>query len=297
MRRTVSGSDSLDLLLDTICNTFGSIVFLSLLVVILVGRRTQQIPPAASQRSQARLVELQIDTERLQQQLERLRRNAQELPDLPSATAAELARLERLEQQYERLTQVRNRQLSRIAADQTRRNQLIAQAQALQRALQRVQRRVGTLRAQVRQARASAQRSMGLPRLRSSQLREAAFLVKNGRLYAVHRPGRFDNVRYEPALKFSDECRWVNRGNHTVLEPLPSKGTTLSPQNAPAVRKKLARFNPKTEHLAFFVWEDSFQHWELIRKQVEELGFRYALIPMKPENAVTRGTTQHRAVQ
>ena len=46
-----SNSASLDLLLDTICNTFGGVLFVSMLVVILLNMSAAEVsdePPSAS---------------------------------------------------------------------------------------------------------------------------------------------------------------------------------------------------------------------------------------------------------
>ena len=39
-RRNAVAADSMELLLDTVCNTFGAVIFISMLVAILVSRRS-----------------------------------------------------------------------------------------------------------------------------------------------------------------------------------------------------------------------------------------------------------------
>jgi hypothetical protein len=76
MRRRNSranNGDSLDLLLDTICNTFGGIVFISLLVVILAnvtGKGASIEPP--DQASHTRLVALRRELEAARDKLQRM---------------------------------------------------------------------------------------------------------------------------------------------------------------------------------------------------------------------------------
>ena len=44
-RRGAPSGDSLDLLLDTICNTFGGILFIAMLVVILTNQMSREASP------------------------------------------------------------------------------------------------------------------------------------------------------------------------------------------------------------------------------------------------------------
>lgn len=74
MKRRLQGeldSDSLDLLLDTICNTFGGILLISLLVAVLANMASNSVaiePP--EQVTQAELIELQ---QKLAQEKEKYR--------------------------------------------------------------------------------------------------------------------------------------------------------------------------------------------------------------------------------
>ncbi len=72
-RSLMSDTSSLELLLDTICNTFGGIVFVSLLVVILVNmssRETADTPPEPV--TQAEMLKKQTELESLRQDLKEL---------------------------------------------------------------------------------------------------------------------------------------------------------------------------------------------------------------------------------
>ena len=46
-RKAAPVGDSLDLLLDTICNTFGGILFIAMLVVILTSQISRDAAPSA----------------------------------------------------------------------------------------------------------------------------------------------------------------------------------------------------------------------------------------------------------
>jgi hypothetical protein len=44
-RRRSLGQDSLELLLDTICNTFGGVLFIAMMVVLLLQQTSKDVPP------------------------------------------------------------------------------------------------------------------------------------------------------------------------------------------------------------------------------------------------------------
>ncbi|MEX2673420.1 MAG: hypothetical protein WD294_15075 [Phycisphaeraceae bacterium] len=74
MRRRAKDEDSLELLLDTICNVFGSIVFIAILVAILSSSSSTEpdetsvyVSPAEIAASEARIAELENDIEQLEQ--------------------------------------------------------------------------------------------------------------------------------------------------------------------------------------------------------------------------------------
>src|SRR5687768_3661347 len=84
-RKSSASSDSLDLLLDTICNTFGGVLFIAMLVIILLnmsGEKAASVP--ATPDAQAQLAAAQAEMVRAQTELDQLRRAAAEQAKLAS---------------------------------------------------------------------------------------------------------------------------------------------------------------------------------------------------------------------
>ena len=80
MRKVSDHDDGLDLLLDAICNTFGGIVFIALLVVLLLGNTSAiKAPPVQDSRSPS---EILLQQERLTYQLNDAREELEELQHL-----------------------------------------------------------------------------------------------------------------------------------------------------------------------------------------------------------------------
>lgn len=300
--RHVSASESLDLLLDTICNSFGSIVFIALLVVILVRRqsedtRPQTLPP--TQVSQSRLIQLRIEHLALQEQLRRL----QQLNERAATESSEdksdlLAQIERLERVRDQLARVKHHAYDSLAHIQVSHNELVMEVRRLQEELDRVSQAVQNEEQELKRLEQENQRVARLPKLAQTEKREAAFLLTGGTIYAVHRPGRHNNARYEPFLRWSDECEIVSQGNTQVILPRSGKGLAVPLDgNLELLRRKLERFNAQTDYLAVFVWPDSFAHWNEVHKVIEELGFQYALLPMEEDVNVVVGKSTGKLVQ
>ena len=89
-RRSTLATDSMDLLLDTITNTFGGILLLALLLVLLIRQTTNQetttqaADSADIQRLQSRIDELTATRSSLQQSLAAQQITSQLTPDAAS---------------------------------------------------------------------------------------------------------------------------------------------------------------------------------------------------------------------
>lgn len=85
-RRNSLNNDSLDMLLDTITNTFGGILLVTLLLVLLIRNTTAQQADVADEErvTVAEQQRLQVEVDRLQERQETLRQSLEMLQDLES---------------------------------------------------------------------------------------------------------------------------------------------------------------------------------------------------------------------
>lgn len=82
-RKAAPASDSLDLLLDTICNTFGGILFIAMLVVILTNQISRDAAPSApSAESSRALRRLRGELTESESRLTKLRQAVRQKEDL-----------------------------------------------------------------------------------------------------------------------------------------------------------------------------------------------------------------------
>lgn len=295
---------SLDLLLDTICNTFGGVVFISILVVILVNMTNESAPfTPPSEASQSKLVALEIEREHTHEQLRRLRAVAAQRTETDRALSSAESR--RLAEELQRQNDMRSRQIQTksdtvgaISGAQIQTNRAAKRMHERKTQIQRGETRLAGLLQSLRKQVAIHSRKVGLPQLRQTHKTSIGFFLHNNRLFAVHRPGRHDSKFENPKLNTAD-IQKIDQDGKTYLEPRPGAGIVVQPANATneAIKRKIPEFSSKNYYAKVFVWQDSFKAFAELRKILVDAGFEYALIPMPKDGKVVVGSSSRDEVQ
>ena len=265
--------DSLDLLLDTMCNTFGGIILIAILVALLSGNRLQLASPAASAdaaelRAQAteELTRLQNASAALRQrvldeglqrkvellrQIEELQAQFVSLNQRLKVSEASLHQLEtldpqeqkgELEVQWERL----HEQISVAAkVGVTLENDLVVQREKLTR-----------LQTQVRSTLESSVLRLRYPKEHVTSKHRIYVLVKYGHLYPTELP---DGNRNHLIIN------WTEVGGDSIAKPRLSMG--MNPlRDASQTEAFFAGINPQTQYIAFIVFQDSFAEFRVAQR-------------------------------
>jgi hypothetical protein len=307
-RRPPPQSDSLVMLLDTMCNTFGGIILIALLIALLardtrvtdtesrrrtettamLSRRLEQARRELAQ-TQALQAELerranasdQADQLRRVDQRERLRRATAVLTEafrtqeeqLVTGTATAQARM--LERLRELETQVR--QAEQEMLDQRSRGEnLQGQLAELRRGLQTESNRLAQVRARQTQR-------LRLPREHATGRTHFYVLLRYGRIYPLYQYENGDLVRNTRTLRWQPEGEGVKR-----IEPIPSTG--LNPQTEAAALENLFRQLPADRlYLVFEVYEDSFAEFGAAKELAVRRGLEYTWEPRKRDAVVRLG--------
>lgn len=283
MRRGQNSSDqSLDLLLDTICNTFGGVLFISLLVVILLNLTSKQVtltPPEEPAR-----VEL-VDTHRKykaqQRKLERLRQAVKELEELRDKIAPEklkqlVADLVRLRQQREQMLEQKENALDQAANAQNQINDIAKQLQELRDSIAKANQELAVIERKLQAEVDKRSRDLKLPKAHRTAKREVALFLKNGRLCAYARVNaNGDLVRSEA------ECADRRDQKGPYVEPNAAAGTPVDSRgrNTTALERKIKSYDRERFYLAVFVWPDSFDHFPVVRDIMVDNNYEYRLVP------------------
>ena len=299
-RRQSARQDSLELLLDTICNTFGGVLFIAILVVLLL-QQTGNGPdgPPAPHRpvSEVEMLSLTNRLDAITAELARLSetRVSQEAT-VASFAPAEIRAL--IEQRRDATTrqnalQAEVDQLRVENAKSSARTEAVRAENervrvSLAKAVEKKRRAEQTLE----QERLARVEEVRLPVIRPAfGKREIGLILRYGRLYVWHRYGA-GNERL--GLNTDEFVVVAEEDDSLVTRPIPTKGIPLDDSNASreAIRRTLSRFDAKSCCLAVIVRPDSYGVFKQVRDQAIALKFDYRLMPTEADSPIAdRGGT------
>jgi len=282
-RRKHTPADSLDLLLDTICNTFGGIIFIALLVVLLLlvsGRpeaRQSQVQHAEEIALQHQLETLAGLKSRLQSSLEKQAETIAALtPDNLEKTLGdyqeEMARHAYLKtsisviQKKIHLTVQQDKEISKQIGE-------------LQSKLEAIQLQSEDFKKALARHRDARRKMLRMPVVRTAGLKDQVIIILQfNRFYIWHRyslQGIREGLNTDDFLLLSDETRG------TVTTPNPAAGIPLDQTDETKQRiiQKLSRFRPNEHYLAVIVRPDSYGAFQHIREIATTLKLEYDLRP------------------
>ena len=317
MRRSTSTDDSsLELLLDTITNTFGGVLFISILVVLLLQFRGSSFAvevPDSETKAEMVSLQLQLDREtaRLEEVLEAIESNKEVKEMLAgSLDPSDLAMVEALQKKQESLFQRRDSMLQDLANIQKEINEkaakfndnheLASEISQIQRQTSRVEELIEKTINEQKKARQAildkkntpTQRDTPLPKITATNKIPCIVLVQNDELVVVSRNGQINlghlvRVSDGQIVKSSSEQYNVRRG------------TGLDLSQASNLRARLRQVlgstvTPRRYYLQIAIYDNAFDHWENLRIAIvggesggatsgtserSSEGFRYRLIP------------------
>lgn len=285
-RRRDSSEDSLELLLDTITNAFGGIVFLALLIVLIAGKAKLTDSNNSQQASAARryeeavrqLRETQNQTRTIKQALQTSESLAKEFGN--SETQSQVQELIKLENQASHLdgqlesakrtnSQVKEK-LKSLAEEISDTDKLVSQRKS----------EVDDKQAELKSEKEKRTISSALPKERITRKRQAVFLVKNDRLYVLHKDRTVADLsinlsHFESALHDADINLSSAKGGFKVKR---NAGIPLSDEAA--IETEIARYDQARVYVAIAIWEDSFAEFSSLRKSCLSKSLEYSLIPL-----------------
>jgi len=273
-RRHAVLPSSLDLILDIVCNTFGCVVLLSLLVA-LMGRGTVRTLEHKLQTLKERVyvAQMQYENRMLQTELMALKSALQNLPS-EMASSAELG--QKLQEQLSRVTKELEFLEKTVLDAKKQHHQLEKELQALEGTNQELRVQLQHLKnrlvQQVEEFRLSTERQ-------NPGISFVFVVIRFGRVYVWH--------QYDSALKRVgpnlEDFVVVGESSEGILTlPRVDRGIPLTePDAAQRVRQRLKTFPPKRWAIDVAMWEDSFDHWGMLRRILVEDGYYYRMLLMK----------------
>lgn len=295
-RRSPQSDSSLELLLDTICNTFGAVLFIALLLIIMLQMTSDAESSFAesSQVSEQELRDLNLREEEVRGELTTVREAWAALvmqakqyanPEL----AAKLEMLKQRRESVQELLRQRLERLGQIGERQEHINEITAEMDELDRLISDAEAKKEQTRAELDNARAEHSTTTELSHLRRSFKSPIAIVVRYNRVYVWH---KYNSIGERVGLN-SDEFAIVEEsGDQVEATPMPFAGVELTENLASddSIRDWPQRFPPQRCYMDIAVWSDSFGSFRHLKEVLVAQGYEYRLILLKPgESVLDRG--------
>lgn len=312
MRRRQRRDDdsSLELLLDTITNTFGGILFIAILLSLLLRSSSQAARETAASaepmsaveqaKMEARVADLQQEVEVLQQRAAMATRPGDSGGDdsmvgklAAAADAVERAVAERakaihatLEAQREAATATT--QFDMLEQDRKSVENQLAEAQNRLAAAREEAARLAEAALQIDRPPGSTEieQTVSLPSLRPSQKSEVAIYVRFDKVFMMHswRGGERLGPNTEQFVILPAPA---GDGVTQVARPKPAAGMPVNAGTIVADIAKLLRPFPADRFVVgMVVFEDSFDIFQLIKAAVVRNGYEYRPIALRPGESI-----------
>lgn len=309
-RRRRADDSSLELLLDTITNTFGGILFIAILLSLLLKSSSRNARESASREdpmSAVEQAELESRVADLRQDAESLQRRvaAATQPGDSQADDSTLGRLSAAaaaveKSVAERAEAVRSTlESQREAATATKQVEMLEQdRKSAEQRLAEAERRLAAAReeaARLAEAALSIDRPPGateieqtvrLPSLRPSLKSEVGLYVRFDRIFMMHTWK--NGQRQGPNTQHFVIIALPNgEGTRQVARPKPAAGMPVNPATVTEdLRRLLQTFPPDRFVVSMVVFEDSFDVFQLIKAAIVQNGYEYRPIPLRPGESV-----------
>ena len=280
-RRKFIIPDSLELLLDTICNTFGAVIFISMLLSILVrekgaaqdasgisgeishviATRNREIVEA---RSRQQLLALQVA-----QQDEVIRRFVNNdskviAAEIKQATENRVQLLDKKSDAVENLTNTESQSLG-----------MEAELKEQEQQLQGLERENTRLQQALQNALALSSRSARVPRVRETQKTGIVYMLHEGRLHRVSTPdGQFD----------SKDCTQREEDGTTRIAPRPQGGLQITGPDT-EIDVKFQGIQAGRQFVRLFVSQNSFAQFIPVKDVLIRLSLEYEVILFEQNQA------------
>lgn len=281
--RIVEMPDSFDMLLDTLCNTLGGLIFISLLVSVLAS--SLDIPAQADnvqkqhEKNRNEVIELETQLVELTGKKESLTAMLQSMPD-PADTVAsggEYTRKLALELNgimqnllilKKKLKDIEHKAERFSSGAPTNVNRIRNEINALEKDKSVLENKIAA-KTQIEE------RKIRLAKLRISQKASCHNIIKNAKIYPVDQVG---------TDTFNDNDLILERkGNSLLLTPMAEKGIPILRDGkiSPEIIAYVEKFEKNLYTLNFWTCADSYRELIILRDFVVSKGYQYNWKPLK----------------
>jgi len=293
-RRSKVQSSSLDLFLDTICNAFGGIMFLSILISVLLQFRGKESAVQVDQPTISESESAQIEDRLVKLQSERMELVAT-IAALENSMVGEdqtevielQSRLVQSEKQREQTVKEQIQMSQHVRNVDTQIRDLMQELNVLDQRLIEARASLVDKSNAVDEALDSREQKMELPKVRTTSKGNLLFLMRYGKLYLVT-----DITNPIGAGYYSAHVSEKTSFGVTRIKPRPNAGWDMSsPIDLSEFERIVASSPSSSTFLSCAVWPDSFEQFGTLKQVLLRLGYDYQLLPVDDveELAIGRG--------
>lgn len=282
--------DSLYMLLDTMCNAFGGIILLAVLVVLLTSKEKSQSAsrPDSTEMLQRRVALAQTNLQHSLELYDSLKAKAG--ADRWKTQVTLLATRQQLDEELKVLREIAAQNAQQIDAnaslDPTERlKELNAQVadgeirkleaqnkiEASQQEKKSVANQLGALEKQMAEVARQSQRELRLPREHDTDRQIVYAILMYGRVYLCRNA---DMTRNE------SDIQWTDKGPVEFAEPRKGKGLDAT-ANAAQLRTYFAAQAHNSKYIVFVTFPDSFPTFIQVKELALESGMPYGWVPFR----------------
>jgi hypothetical protein len=289
-RRKIDSS-SLDLFLDTICNAFGGIMFLALVVAIQISLRGEvsegqpQDPQNNPSQSRGNLERLELEREQLQQALAIYE---QRIQTTGNSMIGELqTKISEYEEKMEQESKQQEEMKEQLAENQ-------AKLQTQQERIRDMERKLSEAKGRLRETADSVEKTVDakvtkleLPKVRSSNKTPIFFAMRYGKAFLVIDPNTGEAYQPHVTTRVVEES--------LLVKLKPGGGWTLNnPSDHREFLTHLGSASSRRYYITVAVWPDSYGEFKRFRESLVERDYEYNLVPFKEADELVIATTSVR---
>lgn len=276
--------DSLELLLDTITNAFGGILFLAILIVILSQNMSPQtldqveIDPTITNDLRRQLQELEAELSALKLEAEAREVIAGNLADQDLRKLIESLKDRRLQRQ-EQISE-----LTALRADMSREQKNLDsfkdREERLRGEIEEVASEIAQALGNIEKERASRKISSPFPEERPATKSHITVTLRYGRLYLDRYPSGEVNL---------DDFAVLDDGSDFLtVTPKPYRGIPIieAGELSESLRKFMSNKSPASEYIDISIWDDSYVEFQSLRDYLVDKKFEYRLVIVKDGDEV-----------
>lgn len=287
--------ESMDLFLDTICNVFGGIIFIAMLIAILTDSESRVIRDEAREASEyIEDASQAIDPESIKAQNASLSLSIESmqnvLQDLGGSDAKDSAKAFRSLKNARDQAHARTKSLQSWIDEFDENTQ--SRAVEVEEKLNKEKVRVGMLQKDLGELVDASRIDARLAISQRTNKYQLMFAIKGGRLYWLPTGNASD--RY--VLDFQDHVDLEKRlGGLIAIDPDPRKGVPIKQdiEKSPVFRTILAKSNPRSDFFDLYIWPDSVREARIFKNLVLKNRYEHQITTLGMGSQLELRPTDH----